>query len=75
MLESMGYNEDTNDENVQVENAQTPGVEIIKMDEHKPITDSKCKHETLIPDPDDKLGEAVYHGCANPKCGQGFYLK
>lgn len=49
-------------------------VEIVKMDEHAPINDTECKHETLIPNPQDTLGNAVYHGCANYKCGVGFYL-
>lgn len=50
-------------------------VEIIKMDEQKPLGDTKCRHETLIPDPDDVIGEALYHGCSNPKCGVGFYIQ
>lgn len=58
----LGYN-DSNDENV-----------VVKMDEQRPIHDIECKHETLVPDPEDTLGEAVYHGCANNKCGIGFYI-
>lgn len=50
-------------------------VHIIKMDEQKPINDTTCRHETLIPDPDDTIGEAIYHGCANRKCGVGFYIR
>lgn len=50
------------------------GYEVIKMDEHAPINDTECRHETLIPNPDDTLGEAIYHGCANNKCGVGFYI-
>lgn len=59
----VGYNGDNNDEYV-----------VVKMDEQRPINDIECKHETLIPDPTDTIGEAVYHGCANYKCGLGFYL-
>lgn len=50
-------------------------VEIVKMDEHAPINDTECRHETLIPDPDDMIGDAMYHGCANRLCGVGFYIK
>lgn len=49
-------------------------VEVVKMDEQKPINDTECKHETLIPDPEDTIGDAVYHGCANYKCGRGWYI-
>ena len=59
----IGYNV-PNDENV----------EVVKMDEQAPINDTECKHETLIPDPTDMIGDAVYHGCANPKCGRGWYI-
>ena len=59
----VGYNV-ANDENV----------EVVKMDEQKPINDTECKHETLIPDPQDTIGEAIYHGCENRKCGVGFYI-
>jgi hypothetical protein len=63
-MEETMYNTD-NDENVVV----------AKMDEIAPINDPECRHETLVPDPDDTIGDAIYHGCANPKCGRGFYLK
>jgi hypothetical protein len=59
----IGYN-GGNDENV----------EVVKMDEQKPINDTECRHETLVPDPKDTIGDAVYHGCANHKCGVGFYI-
>ncbi len=49
-------------------------LEVVKMDEQKPINDTDCKHEKFVPDPNDTIGEAIYHGCANPKCGIGFYL-
>lgn len=62
--DQVGYNV-SNDENV----------EVVKMDEQKPINDTECRHETLIPDPEDTIGDAVYHGCSNYKCGVGFYIK
>jgi hypothetical protein len=49
--------------------------QIVRMDEQKPINDTECKHETLIQNPDDKIGDAVYHGCSNYKCGIGFYIQ
>lgn len=50
-------------------------VEIVKMAEMEPINDTSCTHEKLVADPLDTIGAAVYHGCQNPKCGAGFYLK
>lgn len=62
---NLGYNDsNTND-----------SYEVIKMDEHSPINDIECRHEELIPDFDDILDDAVYHGCANEKCPIGFYIK
>lgn len=61
----LGYNVDNTDESY----------EVIKMDEHAPINDIECRHETLIPDPADTMGKAIYHGCANKKCGVGFYIQ
>lgn len=60
----MRYN-DSNDENMIV----------VKMDEQKAIHDTTCKHDQLQPDYDDTIGDAVYHGCINPTCGVGFYIK
>jgi hypothetical protein len=60
----MGYNS-PNDENVT----------IVKMDEQAPINDIECTHAVLVPDPDDTMGDAIYHGCANRKCGLGWYIK
>lgn len=60
---TIGYNE-PNDANEVV----------IKMDEQVPINDPECQHE-LVADPEDTLGDAVYHGCIKPKCGVGFYIK
>lgn len=48
---------------------------VVKMDEQRPVNDTECKHDTLIPDPTDSIGTAVYHGCANYKCGVGFYIQ
>lgn len=48
---------------------------VVKMDEQKPINDTECTHETLIEDPKDTLGKATYHGCANLKCGRGWYIQ
>lgn len=60
----MGYNASNNDEHV-----------VVKMDEQRPANDTSCKHSQLVADPDDTLGDAVMHMCANPKCGIGFYIK
>lgn len=48
---------------------------IVKMDEQRAINDTECTHEILVEDPEDRIGKATYHGCANPKCGRGFYLQ
>lgn len=48
---------------------------VVKLDEQRPLGDAACKHVQLIAEPDDTLGEAIYHGCANPKCDVGFYLR
>ena len=61
--DQVGYNV-PNDENV----------EVVTMDEQKPINDTECRHENLVPDPTDTIGEAIYHGCTNWKCGVGFYI-
>ena len=47
---------------------------VVKMDEQKPINDTDCRHETLVADPTDTIGEAIFHACANKKCGVGFYI-
>lgn len=47
---------------------------VVKMDEQKPINDTDCRHETLVADPTDTIGEAIFHACANNKCGVGFYI-
>jgi len=62
--DNVGYNTNNNDENVT----------IVKMDEQHHINDPECTHEVLVPDPDDTIGNATYHGCANPKCGRGWYI-
>lgn len=48
---------------------------VVKMDEQVPIHDTECKHKTLIPDPTDTIGDAVYHGCSNKECIVGFYIR
>lgn len=60
----LGYNVDNDNMNF-----------VVKMDEQAPINDTECRHETLVPDPNDTLGKAVYHGCVNRKCGVGFYIQ
>ena len=47
---------------------------LVKMDEQKPVNDTNCRHETLVADETDKIGDAVFHACANYKCGVGFYI-
>jgi hypothetical protein len=70
----LGYNKDNNDEYARIAGIDQH-TEIVKMDEQKPINDTECRHETLVPEPDDTIGDAVYHGCVNPKCGVGFYIQ
>jgi hypothetical protein len=48
---------------------------VVKMDDQAPLNDIECKHETLVADPDDTIGDAVYHGCSNHKCGVGYYIR
>lgn len=50
-------------------------VVIVKMDEQRSINDTDCRHETLVPNQKDTIGDAVYHGCSNHKCGVGFYIQ
>lgn len=59
----IGYNSNQNDENVI----------IVKMEEQSAINDTSCEHKYLVADPDDTIGDAIYYGCANPKCGRGYY--
>jgi hypothetical protein len=61
-IEEISYNEDND------------SYEIVKMDEQRPINDTTCQHETLIADPEDTIGNAIFHSCSNPKCGIGFYI-
>jgi hypothetical protein len=49
--------------------------EHIDMAKREPINDTECTHDEFIVDPTDTLGDAVYHGCANPKCGRGWYVR
>ena len=48
---------------------------VVKLDEQVPLGDPDCKHVQLIADPSDRLGKAIYHGCSNPRCDVGFYLR
>ncbi len=77
MDEQLSYNVDTNSNDVYDRVAEDilSRPQIFKMAEHEPVNDIDCRHETLIPDPDDTIGDAVFHGCANPQCGVGFYIK
>lgn len=61
----IGYNEDNNDEHEVV----------IDLSVAEPLNDQECTHTTLIAEPDDTIGDAVYHGCANPQCGRGWYIR
>lgn len=61
---NIGYNEGNDDQD-----------EIIDLSGVPPINDTECKHETLIPNPEDKIGDAIYYGCSNPKCGRGWYIR
>lgn len=70
----MSYNT-SNDVNDAIAEAFLNKTHIVKMDEQKPVNDVNCRHETLVPDPDDRIGSAVMHMCANPKCGVGFYIQ
>jgi hypothetical protein len=49
--------------------------ELIDMSQAEPINDLECTHATLIPDPEDKIGDAIYYGCSNLKCGRGWYIR
>ena len=40
-----------------------------------PINDIECTHSSLTADPSDTIGDAIYHGCDNRKCGMGFYIQ
>jgi hypothetical protein len=48
---------------------------VTRMDESPPINDVSCTHESLIARPEDTIGEAIYHECANYRCGVGFYIQ
>ena len=65
-LSELGYNDtQLNDvHEIVVDTANTP-----------PINDVTCEHTELIPDFEDTIGDAVYYGCANQKCGLGWYVR
>lgn len=69
----LGYNVTNNDDYAQLAGVPEP-VQIVKMDEQQAVNDTECTHQTLIPDPNDTIGDAVYHGCSNYKCGRGWYI-
>lgn len=60
----IGYNVPKDDTNV----------EVVDMAQVAPINDTNHEHQ-LVADPEDTLGEAIYHGCVLPKCGVGFYIQ
>jgi hypothetical protein len=72
----MGYNDSNNAINEAVVNHYLSRVDVIKMDEQKPINDTSCQHDNLVADAEDSLDDgSVYHGCTNLKCGVGFYIQ
>lgn len=70
----IGYNNNNDDEYAAIAGIRQHE-QIIKMDEQKPLNDTECRHETLVANPEDKLGDAIYHGCTNPRCPVGFYIR
>lgn len=70
----IGYNVG-NDVNEAVVEHYLNQPQIVKMDEQAPVNDTSCRHEELVADPNDMIGEAIYHGCTNRKCGVGFYIR
>lgn len=70
----MVYNNGRNAINERVANSYDVPVDITKMDEQAPANDVDCRHENLVADENDVIGDAVYHGCVNRKCGVGFYI-
>lgn len=59
----IGYNVNNDDNEVVVDLSAIP-----------PLNDVECPHTTIVVDPEDTIGNAVYHGCQNPKCGRGWYI-
>lgn len=72
---SMGYNYNQDELYDRIAENYLSAPQIIKMNEQRPLGDKRCKHKKLVADPDDSIGEAIYHGCANPKCSVGFYIR
>ena len=64
--------DNTADSGYNVGNDLDEYVDLVAM---PPLNDLECKHETLVADPEDTIGDAVYHGCTNPKCGRGWYIR
>ena len=49
------------------------GCEVIKMDEHAPINDTECRHETLIPNQSWRYSwRSHISRLRDNKCGVGF---
>lgn len=71
---NIGYNKGNDDDYAAIAGIDQH-TQVVNMDIQKPIHDTECKHETLVPAPDDTIGDAVYHGCANVKCGRGWYIR
>lgn len=72
---SLGYNTSNDIDELAAIAGVPEHTQVVRMDEQKPVNDTECKHNILIPDPDDTIGDAVYHGCSNYKCGVGFYIR
>lgn len=70
----LGYNVGNDDDYASLAGIDQPS-EVVDMAKQKPIHDTECGHETLVANPEDTLGDAVYHGCANPECIVGFYIR
>lgn len=70
----LGYNTSNDVNDAVVEHYLNQPI-LVKMDEQASVNDTSCRHEELVPDPTDKIGEAIYHGCSNRKCGVGFYIR
>lgn len=49
--------------------------EIIDLTGVPPLNDIECLHQTIVADLEDTIGDAIYHGCQNPKCGRGWYIR
>lgn len=48
-------------------------VEIVKMDEQRPINNPECEH-LLVRDESDRIGNTVSYMCIKPHCGFGQFF-